>query len=74
MWDYENFGLACAALHVNSPNPVSADKSLGPGGEPCNEYTRGMLLRRPVVAMLPFEYIGKEVERRARKKEETSVF
>lgn len=38
------------------------DKSLGPDGEACNEYTRGLLKRRPVLAMLPFEYIGKEVE------------
>jgi hypothetical protein len=34
------------------------DKSLGPDGEACNEYTRGLLKRRPVLAMLPFEYIA----------------
>jgi len=49
------------------------DKSLGPDGSPCHEYTRGLLLRRPVVAMLPFEYIGKEVERRAQEGEDVAV-
>jgi len=49
------------------------DKSLGPDGSPCGEYTRGLLLRRPVVAMLPFEYIGKEVERRAQEGEDVAV-
>jgi hypothetical protein len=48
------------------------DKSLGPDGSPCHEYTRGLLLRRPVVAMLPFEYIGKEVERRAQEGEDVA--
>ncbi len=49
------------------------DKSLGPDGSPCQEYTRGLLLRRPVRAMLPFEYIGKEVERRAQEGEDPAV-
>lgn len=49
------------------------DKSLGPAGEPCNEYTRGVLMRRPVVAMLPFEYIGKEVERSSQEGEDVAV-
>jgi hypothetical protein len=49
------------------------DKSLGPDGSPCGEYTRGLLLRRPVVAMLPFQYIGKEVERRAQEGEDVAV-
>jgi hypothetical protein len=49
------------------------DKSLGPDGEPCNEYTRGLLKRRPVRAMFPFEYIGKEVERRAQEGEDVAV-
>lgn len=49
------------------------DKSLGPNGEACNEYTRGLLKRRPVLAMLPFEYIGKEVERRAQEGEDIAV-
>jgi hypothetical protein len=50
------------------------DKSLGPDGSPCHEYTRGLLLRRPVRAMIPFEYIGKEVERRSQEGEDISVF
>lgn len=49
------------------------DKSLGPDGEACNEYTCGLLKRRPVVAMLPFEYIGKETERRAQEGEDVAV-
>lgn len=49
------------------------DKSLGPDSEACNEYTRGLLKRRPVVAMLPFEYIGKEIERRAPEGEDVAV-
>jgi len=49
------------------------DKSLGPDGEACNEYTRGLLKRRPVLAMLPFEYIGKEVERRGQEGEDPSI-
>src|SRR6266576_2581647 len=49
------------------------DKSLGPDGSPCHEYTRGVLLRRPVGAMLPFEYIGKEVERRAQEGEDPAI-
>jgi hypothetical protein len=48
------------------------DKSLGPDGYPCGEYTRGLLRRRPVVAMLSFEYIGKEVERRAQEGEDST--
>jgi hypothetical protein len=49
------------------------DKSLGPDGSPCHEYTRGLLLRRPVQASTPFEYIGKEVERRAQEGEDLSL-
>lgn len=49
------------------------DKSLGPDATPCHEYTRGLLLRRPVVAMLPFEYIGKEIERSAQEGEDPSM-
>ena len=49
------------------------DKSLGPDSKPCNEFTRGLLKRRPVVAMLPFEYIDKEVERRAQEGEDIAV-
>ena len=49
------------------------DKSLGPDGEPCNQYTRGMLQRRPVVAMLPFNYIGKEIEPSAQEGEDVAI-
>ena len=35
--------------------------------------TRGLLKRRPVAAMLPFEYIGKEIERRAQEGEDVAV-
>ena len=49
------------------------DKSLGRDGEACNEYTRGLLKRRPVLAMLPFEYIGKEVERKGQEGEDPSI-
>ena len=48
------------------------DKSVGPDGYPCGEYTRGLLQRRPVVAMLPFEYIGKEIERRTQEGEDVA--
>jgi hypothetical protein len=48
------------------------DKSLGPDGYPCGEYTQGRLHRRPVKAMLPFEYIGKEVERRGQEGEDST--
>jgi len=49
------------------------DKSLGPDGYPCGEYTHGLLLRRPVIAMLPFEYVGKEIERKAQEGEDPAV-
>ena len=48
------------------------DKSLSPDGEPCNAYTRGLLLRRPIRAMTPFFFIGK-VERRGQEGEDPSV-
>jgi hypothetical protein len=41
------------------------DKSLSPEGERCEAYTRGLLLRRPIEAMKPFVFIGKEIERKA---------
>ncbi len=50
------------------------DKSLGPDGYPCGEYTHGYLLRRPVIAMLPFDYIGKEIERKAQEGEDPAIF
>ena len=38
---------------------------LGHDGEYCSAYTSGLLLRRPIQAMTPFIFIGKEVERKA---------
>lgn len=49
------------------------DKSLSPGGERCGAYTRGLLLRRPIQAMTPFIFIGKEIERRSLEGEDISV-
>jgi hypothetical protein len=49
------------------------DKSLSPDGTPCDAYTRGLLLRRPIQAMTPFVFIGKEIERRAQEGEDLSV-
>jgi len=49
------------------------DKSLSPDGEPCGAYTRGLLLRRPIQAMTPFVFVGKEIERRAQEGEEISI-
>jgi len=50
------------------------DKSLSPGGESCNAYTRGLLLRRPIHATTPLIPIGKEIERKAQEGEDISVF
>jgi hypothetical protein len=49
------------------------DKSLSPGGERCGAYTRGLLLRRPIQAMTPLIFIGKEIERRSQEGEDVSV-
>jgi len=49
------------------------DKSLAPDGEPCDAYTRGLLMRRPIQAMTPFVFIGKRLSEE-RKKAKTSVF
>jgi hypothetical protein len=49
------------------------DKSLAPDGTLCSEYTRGLLQRRPIGALLPFVLIGKEIERRGQEGEEISV-
>lgn len=49
------------------------DKSLAPDGTPCGPYTRGLLLRRPIRAMIPFNFIGKEIERRAQEGEDISL-
>ena len=46
------------------------DKSLAPDGRPCGPYTSGLLLRRPIHAMIPFITIGKEVERKAQEGED----
>ena len=48
-------------------------KSLDPEGNPCNAYTRGLLLRRPIMAMRPLVFIGKEIERKAQEGEDISV-
>ena len=49
------------------------NKSLSPDGERCGPYTSGLLLRRPIQAMLPFRFIGKEIERKAQEGEDISV-
>jgi hypothetical protein len=36
-------------------------------------YTRGLLQRRPIKALLPFVLIGKEIERRGQEGEEISI-
>jgi hypothetical protein len=51
----------------------SEDKSLSPDGSCCDSYTSGLLLRRPVQAVAPFIFIGKEIERRAQEGEDISV-
>jgi hypothetical protein len=48
-------------------------KSLSPNGKPCDEYTTGLLGWRPIRAMFPFVYIGKEIERRAQEGEDISL-
>ncbi|MFL6439446.1 MAG: hypothetical protein ACJ71Q_17860 [Terriglobales bacterium] len=49
------------------------DKSLGPDGQPCGPYTKGLLRRRPVQAITPFVLIGKEIDRKAQEGEDISV-
>lgn len=49
------------------------DKSLAHDGQRCNPYTRGLLIRRPIQAMNPFLFIGKEIERKAQEGEDISV-
>jgi hypothetical protein len=51
----------------------SEDKSLSPEGKHCGPYTSGLLLRRPIQAMLPFHFIGKEIERKAQEGEDISL-
>ena len=38
-------------------------KSLAPDGSPCTSTTRGLLRRRPIEAITPFRFIGKEGDR-----------
>jgi hypothetical protein len=38
-------------------------KSLAPDGSPCTANTRGLLRRRPIQAITPFRFTGKEVDR-----------
>jgi hypothetical protein len=40
-------------------------KSPAPDGSPCTASTLKLLRRRPIRALLPFRYIGKEVDRQA---------
>jgi len=49
------------------------DKSFSPDGESCGAYTRGLLLRRPIQAMTPLVFIGKEIERKVQEGEDVSV-
>jgi hypothetical protein len=49
------------------------DKSLSPDGKRCGPYTRGLLLKRPIQALKPFSYIGKEIERSAQEGEDISL-
>jgi hypothetical protein len=39
-------------------------KSFASDGSPCTSTTRGLLRRRPIEAITPFRFIGKEVDRR----------
>jgi hypothetical protein len=49
------------------------EKSLAPDGMRCGAFTQGLLRRRPIRAMFPFSFIGKEVERRAQEGEDISL-
>jgi hypothetical protein len=49
------------------------DKSLSADGQPCTAHTRGLLIRRPVQAMTPFVFMGKEIERKAQEGEDISA-
>jgi hypothetical protein len=42
-------------------------------GKRCGPYTRGLLLRRPIQALKPFGYIGKEIERTTQEGEDISL-
>lgn len=49
------------------------DKSLAADGQRCNAYTRGLLIRRPIQAMSSFQFMGKEIERKAQEGEDISA-
>jgi hypothetical protein len=49
------------------------DKSLSADGQRCNAHTRGLLIRRPIQAMNPFLFMGKEIERKAQEGEDISA-
>lgn len=49
------------------------EKSLGPSYEHGDGSTKGLLRRRPLKAIIPFNLIGKEVERRAQEGEDVSI-
>jgi hypothetical protein len=49
------------------------DKSLLADGQPCRACTRGLLILRPVQAMIPFIFVGKEIERKAQGGEDNSA-
>jgi hypothetical protein len=48
----------------------SEDKSLCFNGQRCNSQTHGLLIRRPIQAMNPFVFMGKEIERKAQEGED----
>jgi hypothetical protein len=49
------------------------DKSLAPDGTRCGPYTSGLLMRRPIRAMWPPGFIGKEIERKAQEGEDIAA-
>lgn len=49
------------------------DKSLAADGQRCTAYTRGLLIPRPIQAMDRFQFMGKEIERKAQEGEDISV-
>lgn len=49
------------------------DKSLAPNGELCSAHSKGLLQRRPIQAMTPLVFIGKETERKAQEGEDPSI-
>lgn len=49
------------------------DKSLSADGQRCNSYTRGLLIPRAIEAIIPFQFMGKEIERKAQEGEDISI-